>query len=145
MPHKRLELVRRWYDAERTIGELYFGGEPLCFTMEPGSEDVHAPRVQHGFYYLERHGWEEDSRARFRRTWALVGKDVSHYAEAGVSRSAILFHSGNDDDETRGCILLGLTLGHHGREPWVLASQDAMERLRQVISDQDAFLVVRGG
>lgn len=141
MPHKRLVLVRRWWQPERTIGELFFGGEPLLFTMEPGESDE-AGRVPLGFYFLERHGW--DGQARFDRTWALVGQTVAHWREPGF-RSAIVLHPGNLDEDTRGCILLGLTLGHSAREPALIAGREAMERLRHIIGDQDAFLTIRRG
>lgn len=142
MQRKRLTLRRRWYEAERTIGELYCGTEFIAFTMEPGKGDHDAPRVDPGFYHLERH---DAPGHKFRDTWALAGQDVSHQAEVGVDRSAVLFHAGNLDEQTRGCILVGLRIGRLNDETAVMESGAAMTRLREFLGDAEAYLVVRGG
>lgn len=141
---RRLELVRRWYEDERTIGELSYRGEFIAFTMEPGKADHEFPRVPPGFYYLERHGWLGEP-VRYERTWALIGRDVSHQREAGIERCAVLFHAGNRDDDTLGCIIPGMTIGRLKGETAVLGSRDAMVRLRTILGDADGFLVIRGG
>lgn len=138
----RLELVRRWFEPERTVGELYIGGVPRLFTLEPGSVDVEYPRIPTGFYLLERHGWESESRVKYKQTWAIVGADVSHFHEPGVPRSAVLFHSGNWDEETRGCPLLGVSIGHTRGETAMIASREAMNILREEIGDRDALLTI---
>lgn len=147
----RFTLVREEPEAERTFGRLFMlrsngASEIVCETLEPGDADVKAPRVPPGFYLLEPHGWAPDSVVRFRQTWALVGHDVSHFPEPGVRRSAILFHAGNRDRDTRGCILVGMTRGVVGGEPGVLDSRVAMERLRDLIGGgRPAYLTIAGG
>ena len=139
---KRLVLTRRWFEDERTIGELWCEGEWVAFTMEPGFADVDAPRVAFGFYHLVRHDRDE---YKFRDTWALVGESVSHQPEDGIARSAVLFHKGNWDEDTRGCILLGMTLSHMNGETATRASGDAMDRLRSFLGSADAYLTITGG
>ena len=138
----RLTLTRRWFDDERTIGKLTCGDEFVAFTMEPGYKDFSAPRVEDGFYHLVRH---DEEGMRFRDTWALVGKDVSHGPEAGIGRDAIIFHAGNWDDDTIGCIILGRTIGHMHGETALLSSKDAMDRLRSFLGKADAYLTIKGG
>ena len=138
----RLTLTRRWFDGERTIGKLTCGDEFVAFTMEPGFKDFSAPRVEEGFYHLVRHD-EEDMR--FRDTWALVGKNVSHRPIIDIDRNSIIFHSGNWDSETRGCIILGRTIGHLHGETALLSSKDAMDRLRSFLGKADAYLTIKGG
>ena len=140
---KRLTLKRRWYDEDRTIGELYDGQEFVAFTMEPGDGDREHPRVPPGFYDLERHGWAGEA-VKYERTWALVGHGVSHQREPGISRCAVLFHAGNRDEDTLGCIIPGMTIGRLGGEPAVLNSREAMMRLRVHLGDLDGFLVIAG-
>lgn len=137
--HIRLTLVRDDYQPERTMGRLEYGGERVLETMEPGRDEDH-PCVPTGFYYLARH----DS-TRYGRTWALVGEHVSHWLTAGIPRYAILFHSGNWDEDSRGCILVGLSRTEMRGEPALADSREAMERLRKLIRDEDAFLVVKEG
>ncbi len=139
---KRFILTRRWFEDERTIGELWCEGEWVAFTMEPGFADVDAPRVPFGFYHLERHDLAE---YKYRDTWALVGETVSHQPEEGIARSAVLFHKGNWDEDTVGCILLGMTLSHMNGETATRASGDAMNRLRSFIGYTDAYLIIKGG
>ena len=136
----RLTLYRRWDDGDRCIGELYVDGRPFCFTLEPGSFDTSAPHVDPGFYFMERHDSD-----RYGMTWALIGDDVSHFEESGISRSAILFHGGNWDEETRGCILVGNSIEHQRSEAAVWESRAAMERLRQLIGDAPALLSIKEG
>jgi len=141
---KRLTLKRRWYDADRTLGVLTYGKDFAAFTMEPGRWDLHATRAPTGFYLLERHGWEPDSTLKFKRTWALVGRDVSHQAEEGVQRSAILIHAGNLDEETKGCIMLGTHIGWMSKEPALMESRLAIQSLRSFLGEADALLVIEG-
>ena len=142
---KRLTLNRYWRDGERTIGELLCGDYFVCFTLEPGLLHTGAPRVPTGFYYLERHGWETNSPVKFKKTWALVGRDVSHTIDPECSRSAVLIHTGNRDDSTLGCILPGVTIGRLHGETAMISSAEAMTRLRNLLGEADACLVINGG
>lgn len=142
MKPKRLTLIREGIEAERTHGTLFIGSSFLAYTMEPGSGDTEHPRVAPGFYLCECHGWEPDSPVRFRQTWALVGHDLSHQPEPGVPRSAILFHAGNVDEHTQGCILVGMHRGMMNGEPAVHESRMAMDRMRDLIGHDAFYLTI---
>ena len=139
---KRLTLIRKWYEAERTLGELHIGSEFIAFTMEPGNADTDHPRVPVGFYHLVRH---DDHAFRWKDTWALVGRDVSHQPEPDVPRFAVLFHPGNTDEQTEGCILLGKTIGRIRDETATVASGDALDVLRSILGEAEAYLTIKGG
>jgi hypothetical protein len=141
---KRLQLKRHWYDDERTIGELYCGSQWVSYTMEPGRLDVDHPRVPADFYLLERHGWEDNTRLRFKRTWALVGRGVSHQPEPDIKRFGCVIHGGSRDEHTDGCVLLGMSIGRSRDEPSVGGYEEAMIRLQNFIGDADALLLIEG-
>lgn len=141
---KRLTLLRETPQDERTFGVLMHGQLVLCRTMEPGEKDLGAPRVAPGWYRCEPHGWGPEA-VRFRQTWALVGRDVSHFPEPGVPRSAILIHAGNTDEQTLGCILVGMRRGELNGEPALLESRVAMEALRNLIGNDPFGLSIIEG
>ena len=133
-----LDLYRRWFDPDKTLGELWIhAGEFLAFTLEPGWLDHEYPHVDPGEYRLVPHNGPLQ-----KNTWALVGSGVSHYPTQGVPRSVVLIHSGNTDDDTKGCILLGLSIGRVKGETGVLQSVAAMDSLRRVIGTQSASLTI---
>ena len=141
---KRFLLIREKSDGERTFGALYDKGKFVCHTMEPGDDDIEAPRVNPGFYALEPHGWKDGDPVKYKKTWALVGDGVSHWPE-GEGRSAVLFHAGNWDEQTRGCVLVGLDRGEMRGEPALLNSGAAMSQLRAIIGGPYyAGLIIRG-
>ena len=135
---KRLYLKRRRTDPERTEGELWHSGERFLFTMEPSREDEF-PCIPAGFYHCVSH-----SSPKYPNTWALEGAAVSHWEDndPATVRSTILFHAGNVEADTHGCLVLGTKRGNLNGEPAVLSSQIAMERLRELVGDQEFYLVV---
>ena len=134
---KRLTLVRRWFDSERTIGELSEETAGwIAYTMEPSLSDKF-PLIPPGTYELRPH-----DGPKFRNTWALVGNGITHQPTPTSVRSTILFHAGNLDDATRGCILVGLSIGRLNNEPAVLQSQSAMTALRKVLGKDQAAITI---
>jgi len=59
-------------------------------------------------------------------------------------RTYILFHSGNVEKDTAGCILPGLAFGELDGQPAVLHSAQAMKVLENVVGKEDWILTVRG-
>ncbi len=141
---KRLILIREESGPDRTFGSIFWRDRFVCHTLEPGDNDTLAPRVPPGFYHLTPHGWAPDSPVKFKDTWALNGEIVSAQPEAGVPRAAVLIHAGNIDDQTRGCILPGLGRGVVNGEPAVTQSKAAMEELRDIIGNGQAYLTIMG-
>ena len=54
-------------------------------------------------------------------------------------RTHILFHSGNVESQTKGCILLGNMLTEYKGEPAVLNSNKTVKKFMEVLSGIDSF------
>lgn len=132
-----LQIRRLWHDGERTLGELWVDGSLFAYTLEPGFLDSKEPIVPAGNYRLVRH-----DGPKYKDTWALVGNGVTHQPGKDSKRSAILIHAGNRDDDTRGCIIIGLRIGILLGETSVLMSGVAMNKLRSVLKNQEHDLEI---
>lgn len=143
MSELRLMLTRETPQDEHTFGVLTHAltGDRICWTMEPGLRDRDFPRVPTGFYSLVKFISAQDW---IGQTFALVGRHVSKYQEPGVDRYEILIHAGNEDDDTQGCIIPGLSRGELNGEPAVLSSRAATNTVLDLISTFDrAYLTIR--
>ena len=111
-------LKRFRSDAQGTFGELSMNGKHLCYTCEdpwndnkPGESCIPA-----GGYDCVPH-----SGTLYKNVWEVTKVP---------GRSAILIHNGNTIRDTRGCILVGDTLGEVDHLPAVLNSRNTLDLLR---------------
>lgn len=92
-----LELVRRWFTENSTIGELYFQGVFQCYVLEDVVRPVKIPKetaIPAGRYEV-RLTFSE----RFQRTLPILC-EVPGFV-------GVRIHPGNDKDDTEGCLLPG--------------------------------------
>tara|TARA_R110000787_G_scaffold191208_1_gene302560 strand:- start:133 stop:600 length:468 start_codon:yes stop_codon:yes gene_type:complete len=95
-----LILERDTFTEDTTLGKLYFNGEFLCHTLENAYRDNkrNVSSIPTGLYDVRvRTGAESGSRDYVH----LLVKEVP-------GRSYILFHIGNTNKDTSGCILTGM-------------------------------------
>jgi len=108
-----VELVRLESGEQGTFGVLKIDKQAFCCTLEPrdrlNANNISA--IPPGQYIAVRH-----QSPKFGETFMV--KDVP-------GRTNILFHKGNTDDDTAGCIILGSSFGHLGADRAVLASGKA--------------------
>lgn len=95
----KAELKRTSYNEDGTFGMLYIDDEFLCYTMEPEDKGnkKNISCIPLGEYVCKR-----IRSHKFGNTFEVT--DVPN-------RSAILIHSGNTEDDTRGCLILGDVVG----------------------------------
>lgn len=62
--------------------------------------------------------------------------------QAVPDRSDILIHSGNVVDDTRGCLLIGLSRGHQDGKPAVLESRAALAELARLTGNENFVLTI---
>lgn len=94
-----LDLIRLENSEQGTFGVLRMDGKVFCVTLEPPDRDNarNVSRIPAGRYVCNR-----VRSPRFGETYEVA--DVP-------GRTHILFHPGNVDEDTRGCVLLGNHFG----------------------------------
>lgn len=109
--------VKRIVAARDGIFGVLLGddGLPWMLTLEPTLDETFKPVIPEGVYiaqptYYHKGGYN---------TYEVMGV-------AGHSR--LLFHVGNTEDDTIGCILLGTSFGVIGGKKALLSSRKAFER-----------------
>ncbi len=115
-------LKRAWSDHRATLGMLTIKGiqhDPF-FTLEnPDRGEVSDSCIPAGFYNCLPYS-------------GLKWQDVYQVMDV-PNRTAILFHSGNFETETTGCILIGLGAEMMEKEPIITHSKIALRRFRELI------------
>lgn len=141
-PVLRFVLQREPAQDERTMGTWSLDGARWFYTIEPGDADIEFPRIGPGLYRARPWEWRPGSAARFPRTWVLEGPGVSFTKRRGF-RWPILVHWGNLDENTKGCIVIGLARGMLKGEPAVLDSVRAVDRLRRVVGPREFEIEIK--
>lgn len=128
---KRVILNRSWHDSRATLGMLKIEGvehSPI-FTLEnPQRKTLEDCLIPAGEYECEPY-----SGTKYKDVYKVL--DVP-------GRTDILFHWGNWEKNTLGCILLGLGSGMMKGEPAVSNSKKAIEYFRGLIGDEKFKLII---
>ena len=113
-----------------TFGVLTMDGEPVCVTLEDydRSNATSISCIPTGSYTCERY-----SSAKYPDTYEITNVE---------GRSYILFHKGNTDDDTSGCILLGSHFGYLGDRKAVLGSTAAFKEFMKKLEGVNYFNLV---
>lgn len=119
-----LTLIRSSFKATGIFGALYetiTGKPPLFYTLEHAYPmgDIFGPKLPAGIYVCKL-GWHqlEGMSAPFK-TYEITGV---------AGHSGILFHAGNWNHDSDGCILLGISQG----EEMIYQSRSAFEQFMEL-------------
>lgn len=133
-PDGRLELVRVAVRPEGAFGVLKFDGLPIALTLERTYE-------QDGRQFTKI----PCGRWRCRRTFFVRGSYES-YEVLVPGHSRLLFHRGNTEGDSEGCILVGKEIGTLNGQPAILRSLDAYLAFMRVMDGlETADLTVTEG
>jgi hypothetical protein len=129
----KLEIMRYSSDSDSTGGLLLVDGKFFCFTCEDEKREVKIPgetRIPGGTY---------------RITLRDEGGKTKKYAERYDFHQGMLWlrnvpgfewvyiHTGNTDDDSLGCILVGYGANRSGKENTISRSRDAYTDLYKLI------------
>lgn len=113
------ELVRLEKSQQGYIGVLRMHDAVFCFTLEPDTTFI-----KQGCYHCKRFNGTK---------W----KDTFEIEVPG--HTAVLFHAGNVEADTKGCVLLGSSVGKLRGDRAVLNSGETFKRFLEVLKDRDFF------
>jgi len=125
-----IEIVRLEENyAHGTFGTLKLNKALFCWTLEPRDEENASfissiPAQQ---YECRRY-----SSARYPDTFQIMNVP---------GRELVLFHIGNKDDHTEGCILLGSTLGRLKGDKAILNSGATFKRFMDALDGVEEFIL----
>jgi len=104
----QLKVIRKWFSARTTIGELYIDGKFFCYTLEDTvrAEGIKVPAetaIPQGIYKVK-----VTMSSRFKRPIPMVFTESNGYElkNGGISFKGIRLHGGNTHTNTEGCILV---------------------------------------
>ncbi len=130
----RIKLKRFKSDSDGTIGTLSIDNEPKCFTMEDAHHDVKIPtktRIPMGSYIVKLRN-EGGMTQRYAKRYdnhkgMLWLQDVPNF-------EWVYIHTGNTDEDTDGCILVGDIADLNENRKMVGESRDAYQEIYAIIS-----------
>lgn len=117
---------------EGTFGSLVLDGQPICNTLEPYSRDNkrRVSCINAGPYVVKKH-----KSPKYGSTYMIT--DIQ-------GRDLVLFHWGNRDKNSEGCILLGEQFGELYGDWALLSSRKAFKEFMEKLDDCNEFnLIIR--
>jgi len=128
---KIIEILRREESDQGTISVISIDKQILGFTLEPEDRlnKVSLSSIPTGCYRVRPY-----SSAKYPEAYQIV--DVP-------GRTKILFHAGNTEEDTAGCILVGSSVGKLKGNRAVLNSGATYEKFKQILGrKEEAHLTI---
>ena len=123
----KLDLLRVGQSARGTFGVLRYGPVPFALTLEDAWRDnqPHVSCIPPGHYRCQR-----VRSPKFGETFEVTNVP---------GRTHILFHKGNDTDDTDGCILVAEEFSGTFDRPMVVSSQRGFSEFLALLDGQAEF------
>lgn len=122
-----LRLIRNAYTADGTFGVLAWMGYPFAVTLERQwkNNEKGESCIPDGSYVCKR-----VNSPKFGDTFEVTGVP---------GRAAILFHKGNIDDDSHGCILIGEQFNPINGTPGIAASAAGFDEFKRLTAGRTEF------
>lgn len=124
-----LSLIRTAFRIDGIFGELRDDSDTELFITLEHSYDL-VPKIPDGVYKCIRGIHQLEHMADPFETFEIT--EVPNHTE-------ILFHVGNANVDSAGCVLLGMTFAQVGGAQWITQSQHSFERFMILQTDCDEF------
>ncbi|MEW6613954.1 MAG: DUF5675 family protein [Thermodesulfobacteriota bacterium] len=123
----KTKIVRLEESTQGALGVLLIDDVIFCFTLEPDRNEKGKLYIPQGEYHCKRfHG------TKWKNTFEIVVP----------GHTAVLFHSGNTEADTLGCILLGATTGKLKGNRAVLNSGETFKNFLDRTKDVNEFPLI---
>jgi hypothetical protein len=121
---QKVKLKREIISNKAVLGSLELESKEIAKTLENPwlNNEPFISCIPIGEYIVKTY-----SSNKYPNVWEL--QDVE-------GRSYILIHSGNVEEHTQGCILVGRKWGFLGENIAVLDSRNTLEKLRSILDDE---------
>ncbi|MDD5532379.1 MAG: DUF5675 family protein [Syntrophales bacterium] len=120
----KAKIVRLETTEQGALGVLILDGEIFCCTLQPDAADLKRFHIPAGKYICKRfHG------QKWPDTFEIICE----------GHTAVLFHSGNIEEHSEGCILLGASFGRLKGARAVLNSGATFEVFMKRLKGVDRF------
>jgi hypothetical protein len=119
-----VKIVRLEQGVDGALGAMLLYGHYFCSTLEPDNNDPKRFQIPAGVYKCKRfHG------ARWGNTFEIIVQ----------GHTALLFHSGNVEEASLGCVLLGQYPGKLNNQRAVLNSGATFKKFISVLGELEEF------
>jgi len=127
---KSLELRRIATGKQGTFGALKFDNTPFAVTLEREWLDnqTNISCIPSGEYICKR-----VYSPKFGKTFEVQGVEW---------RSHILFHKGNLNDDSHGCILVGESFGYLGKDQGIIDSSAGFSEFMALLKEDSEFRLI---
>jgi len=126
-----MKLVREVFSKDGILGKLYDDeGDQIAVTMEHSYNSL--PKLQAGVYRCQRGMHSLHSNPKPFETFEIM--DVPNH-------TGILFHVGNYNDDSNGCVLIGRACIGSAKGCMLTSSQATFQRFMLDLDGVDSFML----
>jgi hypothetical protein len=119
-----VKIIRLEQGVDGALGAMLLYGHYFCSTLEPDNNDSKRYQIPAGIYECKRfHG------AKWKDTFEIIVP----------GHTAVLFHSGNKEEDTLMCVLLGQYPAKLNNQRAVLNSGATFKKFMDVLGELDNF------
>jgi len=141
----RITLFRFLDNGNESIGLVFINGRFECFSLEDSNNPKEGkPRIPEGSYILSYKKTVTPLTILYKTKYKWFKKHLE--LKAVKNYSDIYIHIGNDDEDTRGCILIGSSVSTSGSGDVIIEKSEAAyksfyDRVSKRVEDKNDVII----